>query len=163
VAVALVAWRVAVAPSMSNAQIVGITGGLGCLLLVVALAAPAPEAIPWGLACLAASYGLGLPVHAGSADQAAAYGIALLAAAELGYASLNARTAVGGEPGTRRIRVSALLGVVAATLVLDQVTVGSARVSTGDASLLVLATAGIVVLVAAIAVMVAGRRPDGND
>jgi LPXTG-motif cell wall-anchored protein len=70
---------------------------------------------------------------------------------------------VGGEPGTRRIRVSALLGVVAATLVLDQVTVGSARVSTGDASLLVLATAGIVVLVAAIAGMVAGRRPDEND
>jgi len=152
-----------VASTGSSAEVAAIVGGVGAAAIALAVAARLPSALGWGLAGLAAAYGLGLPVHVGSADQAAVYGLGMLATAELAYASLTAVTRVKGEPGTWRVRLSALLGVVVATLVADEVTIGSARLSTGDAFLLVLATSGVVLLVATIAVLVSGRRagPDG--
>lgn len=154
------AWRVAIAPTAGNAKVVGIVGGVGAVLVVLAVAARAPAVIPSGLAGLAAAYGLGLPVHVGSSDQAAVYGLGLLATAELSYASLQALTRVEGEPGTWRVRLASWLGVLVATLIADEVTIGSARLSTGDAFLLVVATSGLVLLVAAITLLVAGRRPN---
>jgi hypothetical protein len=161
-AVALVVWRIIAAPSSGSAQVVGIVGGLGAAVVLLAVAVPVSTALPWALLALAAAYGLGLPVHVGSTDQATVYGLGLLAVAELAYGSLQAITRVRGEPGTWRVRLGALLGVVVATLVADSVTIDSARLSTGDAFLLVVAAAGVVLLVGAIAALVAGRRT-GRD
>jgi hypothetical protein len=97
-------------------------------------------------------------VHAGSLAQAAGYGFGLFAAAECGYASYEQHTRVRGEPGTGRARPLTLLGVVAATLAVDEVAVGSAGLPAGGELLLATAVTGLVLLVAAVATLVSRHR-----
>ena len=135
-------------------------GGCGVVLLALALLLSVPELLTWALAGLAAAYGLGLPVHAGSAVQAAGYGLGLFAVAELGYASFERITRVRGEPGTGRGRLVVLLGVVGATLAVDRVAIGSAGLPAGGDLLLATAVGGVVLLVATVAALVTRHRAD---
>jgi hypothetical protein len=160
IAAGLVVWRAVVAPTSGNAAIVAGVGGCGMLALVPALLRFVSDLVPWALCALAGAYGVGLPVHVGSVSEAAGYGIGIFLVAEFAYASYDNVTRVKGEPGTRAPALVLLLAIVAASLLLDEVAVGSSRLATDSGLLLVTAVASVVLLFALLAGLVRGRRRD---
>jgi hypothetical protein len=140
-----------------------LIGGLGVVLLIGALALHLAELALWALLVLTGAYCLGIPVHVSTAAQATGYGLGLLGVAELSYLSLDQITWVRGEAGTQRRRLGLLLLVVAGTLAVDRVAIGSAGLAVGDNLLLAAAVAGLLLIVGTVvmAVLAASGSADG--
>jgi hypothetical protein len=131
-----------------------LIGGLGVVLLIGALALHVADLALWALLVLAGTYCLGIPVHVSTAAQATLYGLGLLAVAELSYLSFDQITWVRGEAGTQRRRLGLLALVVAGTLAVDRVAIGSAGLAVGDDLLLAAAVAGMLLIVGVVVMAV---------
>lgn len=150
-------WRVAAAPTPGSAGVTGLAGAIGLAGLALALGQRLAGLLPWALAALAATYLLGLPVHAGTLAAAAGYGLGLFLVAELGYLSLESTTAVRGERGTARPRWLLVGAVVVVAALADDLAFGAAYLSTGGGLLLTAAVAAVLLLVAVVAALVRPR------
>ena len=156
----LVLWRALDSPTAGNTGVVSLAGSLSVLLLAVAVSQPQPPLLVWALGGLAVTYGLGLPVHAGSLAEAAGYGIGLFAIAEAAYWSLELTTPVGGAPATRRPRWLLIAAVALVAALADDLAFGAAYFSSGGGLLLTAAVAATVLLVGVVAALVHLGRTD---
>ena len=102
-------------------------GGLGVLLLVGALARPAPALVPWALASLAAAYGLALVLSDADLDPRAGFVAAgLFLTGELALWSVEARRWPAEESAAARSRAAGTL-----VLALGSATIGTLLVAAG--------------------------------
>ena len=112
---AVAAWLALAAEEGAERSVIGATGGLAVLLLIVGLLPRLSFAIPLAVAFLGFEYALLLLFGGDALDTRAPFvAAALFAIAELAYFALELRDAVADEPGTylRRVSLVAALSLV---------------------------------------------------
>lgn len=147
-------WRLVDSPSSGNRGLVVLFGGMAVLLLALGLAQWMTAPIGWGLASLAVTYVVALPVHAGSLGESAGYGVGLFLVAECAYLGLEGVPSVPGERGTLRGRVALVLGVALGAVLLTDLAYGAAYASEGGGLLLTAAVTAALLVVGAVAALV---------
>jgi hypothetical protein len=144
--------------------VIGVTGGLGVLLLAAGLLPRLTFAIPLAIAFLGFGYALLLLFESDPLDTRAPFvAAALFAVAELAYFALELRDAVADEPGTylRRVALVAVLSVAVAAIGIGILSLAEASGRSGALLQLVGAAAAVGAL-ALLARAAHGARRTGD-
>jgi len=141
----------AVVASDRLAEVVGIVGVAGGVLMAFALCTRWRSVFPLGIALVGASYGVFLGIHNGPVDQwAPAVAAALFVAAELGFWSLE-RSASRSEGAVLLRRVGGLAGAAVVTALIGSLVLVVATGASGGVPLEAAGVGAAVLAVAAIA------------
>ncbi len=133
------------------ASVAAAAGAAALVLLAAGLVLQVPQTIPWAIAAAGAGYLVTRVGHAAVDGWAALVGAALLLAAELAFWSAMDDTRIRVERALVAARVATIAALVATTLLVDFLLLGTAAVS--GSSSVVLAGAGVAAAVAAVAVV----------
>ena len=141
----------AVVASDRLAEVVGIVGVAGSVLMAFALCTRWRSVFPLGIALVGASYGVFLGIHNGPVDQwAPAVAAALFVAAELGFWSLE-RSPSRSEGAVLLRRVGGLAGAAVVTALIGSLVLVVATGASGGVPLEAVGVGAAVLAVAAIA------------